>query len=341
VIGIALLGAGFAGRRQLEGWQASEDARVVGVWNRTAERAASLARQFDIEPFADLDGLLSSSEVDAVDIATAMDSHLELGTRAAEAGKHVLCQKPLAASLEDAQALVDACSRAGVRLMVNENFRWRPWYRAARQLLDEGAIGSPFYLRLDSRSGWAIATNERPPHEVFAAQPFLRQMTPLILLEVGVHYMDVARFLFGDPHQVYARTLKVTPPEIVRGEEVASLMLAYPDRTAVVEMSWASVGYGDDPELQGDTMAIEGSEGSLFLDRAGRLRLVTRNGSHREIPVNAADFVQVSWASALHHFADRLQRGEEFDTSGAYALETLRLVLDGYESARSDRAVPQ
>src|SRR5262245_44246477 len=94
MIGIALLGAGYAGRIQLKGWGDVPNARVVGLWNRTAERARALARELDVPAFEDLDALVRHPEVAAVDVATALETHLAYGRLAAEAGKHVLCQKP-------------------------------------------------------------------------------------------------------------------------------------------------------------------------------------------------------------------------------------------------------
>ena len=144
MIGIALLGAGYAGTIQLEGWRRVPNTRVVGVWNRTSDRADALASRFGVPAFDNLDALLNHREVVAVDIATAVETHREYALRAAAAGKHVLCQKPLAPNLGEAAEIVRGCEASGVRLMVNENWRWRPWYRAVRRELDRGTLGRPF-----------------------------------------------------------------------------------------------------------------------------------------------------------------------------------------------------
>ena len=86
-------------------------------------------------------------------------------------------------------------------------------------------------------------------------------MQPLIVLELGPHHFDIVRFLFGEPQDVYARMLKVTPAEHVAGEEVATTLLGYPDRLAQVELSWASLGYPADA-VNPDVLAIEGTEGA-------------------------------------------------------------------------------
>ena len=338
MIGVALLGAGYAARTQLACWREIPDATVIGVWNRSAERARALAAEFGVPSFAELDALLAHPAVDAVDIATAVETHRDYALRAAASGKHVLCQKPLAPSFAEAVALVRDCEAAGVRLMVNENWRWRPWYRATRDLLDRGAVGRPFSLRLAMRSAAAVATPERPPQSLFARQPFLRRMQPLIVLELGPHHFDIVRFLFGEPHDLYARTLKVTPSAHVAGEEVATALLGYSDRLAQVELSWASLGYPADA-VSPDLLAIEGTEGSLFVDHDGQVCVSHRDGNQELIAIDTTDAYRRSWQASLAHFAGCLASGEPFETSGADNLNTLRLVFAAYDSAATHRAI--
>ena len=339
MIGIALLGAGYAARIQLKCWREIPGATVVGVWNRSSERARTLAAEFGVPSFEELDALLDHPAVDAVDIATAVETHGDYALQAAASGKHVLCQKPLAPSFAEAEALVRDCEAAGVRLMVNENWRWRPWYRAARDLLDRGVIGQPFSLRLASRSAAAVATLDRPPESLFARQPFLRRMRPLIVLELGPHHFDIVRFLFGEPEDVYARTLKVTPEDHVAGEEVATTLFGYPDRLAQVELSWASLGYPANA-VNPDVVAIEGTEGSLFVEQDGQLRVSRRDSTEEMVAIDTTDAYQRSWQAALAHFAASLASGEPFETSGADNLQTLRLVFAAYDSAATHQVIP-
>jgi predicted dehydrogenase len=339
MIGVALLGAGYAARIQLACWRAIPDATVVGIWSRNPERARALAAEFGVPSVSDLDDLLANAAVDAVDVATALETHHEFALRAAAHGKHVLCQKPLAPSLADAEAMVRGCETAGVRLMVNENWRWRTWYRVARKLLDQGVMGQPFALRLAMRSAAAVATPERPPEELFARQPFLRRMRPLVVLELGPHHFDIVRFLFGEPHDVYARMLKVTPEAHVAGEEVATVLFGYPDRLAQVELSWASLGYETDV-VNPDQLSIEGTEGSLFIDHDGQVRVVHRDGRIDIVAVDATDAYRRSWQAAIAHFVTCLALDKPFETSGAEYLHTLRLVFAAYESTATRQVVP-
>lgn len=338
MIGIALVGTGYAAAIQLDGWRQVPQARIVGLWGRTTDRARSLAAGHGVPHFDSLDALLAHPDVDAVDIATALETHRDYALLAAGAGKHVLCQKPLAASWADAEAIVQGCEAAGVRLMVNENWRWRPWYRTARAVLDRGDLGRVFSLRLAFRSTSAVATPGRPPERLFERQPFLRTMRPLIVLELGPHHFDVTRYLFGEPQEIYARTLKVTPADHVAGEEVATALLGYPDRIAQVELSWASLGYPAEV-VNADALTVEGTEGTLFVDPDGQVRTAFRDGRQETIAVDTIDAYRRSWTAALAHFATSLAHDRPFETSGADNLATLRLVFGAYESATTGRAV--
>lgn len=336
---IAVLGAGYAGQVQLKGWRTIPNARVVGLWNRTPERARQVGAEFGVPVFDDVDALIASPDVDAVDIATAVETHRDLALKAAAAGKHVLCQKPLAPSEADAEAIVRGCAAAGVRLMVNENWRWRPWYRTVRGLLDRDALGRLFSLRLTLRTDAAVATPERPPEALFAGQPFLRTMDPLILFELGPHHFDVVRYLFGDPHRVYARTLKVSPH--VAGEDVALAVLDYPDRLATVELSWHAVGFTADRSrrVHPDTLVLDGVEGSLVVGEDGQVDVRYRDGRRERVSVDTDDAYQRSWTLALRHFAECLDSGAPFETSGEQNLVTLRAVFAAYRAAETGRPV--
>ncbi len=164
-------------------------------------------------------------------------------------------------------------------------------------------------------------------------------MQPLIVLELGPHHFDIVRFLFGEPEDVYARTLKVTPAEHVVGEEVATTLLGYADRLAQVELSWASLGYPADA-VNPDVVAIEGTDGSLFVDHNGQLRLSRRDGRQERIAIDTTDAYRRSWQAALAHFAECLGTGEPFETSGTDNLHTLRLVFAAYDSAATHQVIP-
>ena len=171
--------------------------------------------------------MLAAERLDFVDIATTVPSHRPLVELAAAAGAHMICQKPFAASMADARAMVAAAAAAGRVLMVHENFRWQAAIRRARA--EMAAIGRPFWGRVSFRSGF----------DVYAAQPYLATDARFIIRDLGIHILDVARFLFGEVTALAATTQRVNPA--IRGEDVATMLLAHAGgATSVVDCSYAS-----------------------------------------------------------------------------------------------------
>src|SRR5262249_9259290 len=138
---IGLAGAGMISYHHLVAWSRDERAKVVAICDPDLEKARGRAAEFGIAGVhGDLAGLLDSHGVDAVDIASPRETHADLVDIAAMRGIDVLCQKPLTPTLADAEALARRVD-GKIRLMVHENWRFRPWYRRCRQWLESGEIG--------------------------------------------------------------------------------------------------------------------------------------------------------------------------------------------------------
>ncbi len=322
-----MIGCGFFAMNHLNGWAGVEGAEIVALCDRDPARLAEAARRFGIaRTYADAGEMLAAEGLDFVDIATTVPSHRPLVELAAGAGVHMVCQKPFADSMADARAMVAAAEAAGRTLMVHENFRWQSPIRRARD--EMAAIGRPFWGRVSFRSGY----------DVYANQPYLATDERFIVQDLGIHVLDVARFLFGDVATLSATTQRVNPR--VRGEDVATMLLAHEGgATSVVDCSYSSrLPREQFPET---LLEIEGSEGSLRLDAGYRLT-VHGGGETRVID---ADPPPLPWAerpwhnmqeSVLNierHFAECLAAGRAPETSGADNLRTLALVYAAYDSA--------
>ena len=160
--------------------------------------------QFGIDRrYADAAEMLAEEKLDFVDIATTVGSHRALVELAAAHRLPAICQKPFAPTLEDAKAMVAACEKAGVPLMVHENFRWQSPIQAVKAVLDSGEIGEPFFGRVSFRSGY----------DVFSGQPYLAEGKRFIVEDLGIHILDVARFLLGDVKALTARTAPRQPED--------------------------------------------------------------------------------------------------------------------------------
>jgi predicted dehydrogenase len=183
--GIGIVGFGSVARRWHLTAYRKHGLRVAGVYDVDSD-ARSKAAALGLRVFPSLDALLTSSEVDVVDVATRPVGRTQILLRCIAAGKHVLAQKPLAVTLREARAVAHAAARAGVRVAVNQNGRWAPPWRAATLLVRADAVGEVQAVThlYDVRMTW------RPRPEVHGTRHFL-------LFDYSVHWIDITRAWLG------------------------------------------------------------------------------------------------------------------------------------------------
>jgi D-apiose dehydrogenase len=330
-----LLGCGFFSINHLHAWRGVEGAAIVALCDRDPERLAIAGDQFGIAPrYADAEEMLSKEGLDFVDIATTVSSHRPLVEAAARHGVGVICQKPFASSMHDAQAMVTACHEAGAPLMVHENFRWQSAIQAVGDIVRKGEIGEPFWGRVSFRSAF----------DVFSGQPYLATGERFIIEDLGIHILDIARFLFGDVASATARTRRVNPA--IRGEDVATILLDHRNGvTCVVDCSYATrLEVEPFPET---LVEIDGSLGSVRLGQGYQLAVKNASGVHHRdlspplLPWASRPWhnIQESVQAIQQHWVDCLRAGREPATSGRDNLKTLALVEAAYQSAKARKTV--
>jgi len=323
---IGLVGAGWVSRHHLLGWQAqARRAQVVAIADPSRESRVARVEAFGIERnFPDLRTMLDTVPLDALDICAPRETHVELVTLAAERGLPVLCQKPLAPVLAEAEALVRAVD-GRVKLMVHENWRFRPYYRQARRWIEEGRIGKVRQARMDLLSSGMIADADgaRP---ALVRQPFFAGLDRLLVMEILIHHIDTLRYLLG-PLTLAASAIGRSTAEL-HGEDSAVLMLRSADGTAILTGNLAAYGHGpvltDRAEFLGDAGAITLRDGVLALAGA----------QPESITYDLAEAYQTAYDDAIGHFLDGLESGAPFETGPADNLETLRLVEAVYAASR-------
>ena len=324
---IAVAGAGMVSVHHLAAWRATTNARVVAIADPDLARARQRAAEFAIDAVhADADAMLDTVRPDALDIAAGHAAHRPLCLAAAARGVAILCQKPLAPSLAEAHAIAaDVGPR--VRLMVHENWRFRPWYRQARQWVDGGAIGTATYLALDTRSSGFLPDAETRP--ALVRQPMLAQVEHLMIGEVLVHHLDVACCLAG-ALEVVGASIRHAIAE-VRGETAARIELAGAGTRAIVAGDLALPGA---PISLTDRMRLAGTAGEITLD-GGRLTLSGRES--RQVAFDLDAGYQASYDGAIGHFADALVHDRPFATPPEVHLRVLALADAAYRLAAASR----
>jgi len=332
----AALGTGFWARYQLSAWKEVGSARCVALYNRTRSKAEALAREMDVPAvYDDAAELLDKEELDFVDIITDQSTHERFVTLASGRVPSVICQKPLAESLESAERMLAVCRERGSALYVHENFRWQAPIRALKTVLDDGRLGTVFRARIEMVSGF----------DVFGNQPFLKTLERFILTDVGTHVLDVARFLFGEVESLVCHTRKIHRD--IAGEDVATVLLkTRKGATVVVTMGYAGTPLERERFPQTFVFA-EGDRGSVELGPDYWLRTTTREGTHSvRVPPPRYDWadprydvVHASGVPCSANILDAIRGQGPAETTAEDNLETLRLVFSAYDSAASSRVI--
>jgi predicted dehydrogenase len=340
------LGTGFWSRFQLAGWHElgcteGADVECVALYNRTRAKAEALARLYGVQAvYGNVEELLRREPVDFLDVMTGAAANPTFVQLAAEHRLPVIVQKPMALDLEAAEGMVETCRRAGIPLMVHENWRWQRPIRQVKRVLENGRVGRPFRAHI-------LYANSYP---VFENQPYLRERERFILTDMGSHILDVARYLFGEARTLYCHTAQVTPG--IRGEDVATVMIGMGDGgkdaegvTVLCSLSYASRVEHD--RYNETYMTVECSEGTVELGPDYWVRVTTREGTSSvrypppHYPWSTPEFavVHASIVPCLRDLLRALQTGRPAATSGEDNLKTMRMVFAAYESAETGRVI--
>jgi D-apiose dehydrogenase len=314
----ALIGCGYFGQIQLEAWRRMSGVEIVAACDPVVEKAQSTA----LRAYDDVEKMLDSESLDFVDIATRPDTHVALIAAAIRRRLPVICQKPMAPSLEDAAQIVKLAKDSGVRVMIHENWRWQPWYREAKRRIEAGDIGQPttYYFRHRQRDG--LGPNPYPN------QPYFKEMPRLLMYETLVHYIDTARFFFGEIEGVYARTRRQNP--VIKAEDGATIVLEHPGVTGTI-----SGNRYLNPEKPGPAMGeafLEGDESWIRIMANGDLSL----GGELVWQWPATEgYKGDSVKATQQHFVECLGSGQPFESEVDEYMPTFAAVEAAYRSAES------
>lgn len=331
----ALIGCGFVSQFHIDAWSHVPDAHLVALCDLDPNRLAQAAKRITgVAAYTNAAELFEKEPaLNFVEICTLPESHRVLVDLAARHGAHILCQKPAAMTRAEFTEMIDACESAGVRLMIHENWRFRPWYRALRALIDSGAIGRPIRVRIAHRDTRAI----RPGG--FADQPYQARVSRLILMDMGCHLIDTARYLMGEITSVSATTGRFGRENA--GEDLAMLVVSFASGAlGLLDFSWSAAPERARPQWALNETAVEGSEATVRVLTDGSLELVSPTGKteRRPSPLPPDDLVYIDgYAATQRHFIEGLLTGRDHETSAADNLKTMDVVWAAYQSAEQGR----
>ena len=300
----------------------SAKGEVVALASREETRAAEAARSLGIaRSYGSYEALLADPDVDAIYISLPNRLHREWTLRCAAAGKHVLCEKPVAQRTEVAQEMTDACRRAGVVLMEAFMYRHHPQQQRVQALLAEGVIGDPKLIRA------SFCFYMRNPQGNIRVN---QQLEGGALMDVGCYTVNVSRLLFqAEPIEVTA--FQLVPPQFGVDTTFTALLRFPGERLAVLDSSF-DIGSGGQYE-------VSGPEGSIRIDRAftpGDADVTVHIAAKGHQDETIAGINQ--YALEIDHFVDSVRAGRLLPPAEDGVANT-RVIEALYRSAATGRAV--
>jgi predicted dehydrogenase len=331
-VGVGLIGAGEISIEHAKGYAARGDAKIIAIADTNVAAAKSASERYGAEKYySDFHQLVLDPKVDMVDICIPHSLHAQAAIAAAEAGKHVLVQKPMAISLEECDQMIRAARKAGVKLMVNHNQIFYPPYQELRKLITSGVLGQIRILRARLGVGGKLSGWRADPKITGGG----------ILFDSGVHRFYTSRFLIGDVKSVQAFADKKNPRE--EGEDIATVLLKFEGPSyGIIDAS-----YFDPPNVYDDVIEAYGNLGIAKVPGCEGFWTGFVSGSplqvYRDGKWTQRSDLESDWSKTIqygiHHFLDSVINDSEPPIPGEEGRRIVEIILACYESVRREKTI--
>src|SRR5712672_1418370 len=302
--------------------QRSGKLEILSCYTRSEEKRKNFADKYRCRPAASYEAMLADPEVEAIINTTPNDVHLATTSAAAAAGKHVFLDKPIANTIADGRAITEACRKAGVVLALGYQRRRESQFRWIRQQIDDGLFGKLVNAEAN------ISRDRLGKIDLTSWRYQAAGMPGGVMLQIGIHYIDVLEYLLGPVKAVSGRFAQLVLPG--DNPDVASLVLEHENGA----LSTLNASYASASEYY---MAnIYGKEASAYYDMHQGLRVLKR-GSSGASPVQCAK--NDTFVEELEEFADAVRGGGKPEMGGEGATASLAVIRAGIVSAREGRRV--
>jgi inositol 2-dehydrogenase len=329
-IGIGVLGVGEMGKRHAENLRRLVlGADLIAVADVAADRAKQVAEELEIAKwFGSLEAMLECKEIRAVLIATPDKFHAQCVIQAAKAGKDILCEKPIALSLPDAYAALDAVAKAGVRLQVGFMRRYDPAYAAAMKRIEAGEIGTPLIFKSVGRD------KDQPPMAAYQSG-----VNGMILYNNTIHDFDLARWMMRDEvAEVHSYTTVSIRPEVAQyGDVVASSVnLRYLNGGIGNIESYVQAVYAYDVRTE-----VLGSKGAVFVGTLQQAPAVflSANGSAQTLADHFLTRFADAYLAELQDFVQAVLQDKTVRVTGDDGLKALAYAVAAENSHKQGKPV--
>lgn len=334
---VAVIGCGsIAIHRHLPEYQVNPKVEIVAVCDIKEERAKDVASKYQTLAFTDYKQAITESGADLVSVCLPNYLHAPVSIFAAENGKHVLCEKPMATSQEEAEQMIEASNKAGKKLMIAHNQRFVPSHEKAKQLIANGEIGKVYSFRTTfghgGPEGWSIDGKE---------SWFFRKEEAFIgaLGDLGVHKADLIRYILGTEFTEVAAMIESSAKENSDVDDQAVTILRSEDGIiGTLTASWA-YGAGED-----NSTVIYGEKGMLRLEDDPSYSLIatytdgsTVNYELGQIQTNESGGQTSS--GVIDHFVNSVQNDTKPLIDGEEGLKSLKIILAALDANETKKNI--
>lgn len=333
---VAVIGCGsIAKHRHLPEYHLHNEVEIVAVCDIVAERAEAMAAQYGARAFTDYKEAINLDEVDAVSVCLPNYLHAPVSIAALNAGKHVLCEKPMATSKEEAEAMIAAAKANGKKLMIAHNQRFVASHRKAKEILESGKLGKVYSFKTTfghpGPESWSVDG---------AGSWFFNKEKAFIgaMGDLGVHKADLMRYLLGEFSEV-GSFIETNAKQNTEVEDNAVCILRTESGIiGTLTASWAYVSGGD------NSTVIYGEKGTLRLEADPVYSLIEeyRDGSvvnHKLDRIQTNEEGGQSTSQVINHFVESILENKEPLITGEEGMKSLDIILAALESQETKQII--
>ena len=319
---VASLGMGWWSDVLADAINRSGKLTITACYSRSEEKRAAFAAKYGCRAVPSYEAILADKDIEAVINTTPNGVHLESTRAAADAGKHVFLDKPIANTVSDGRRITELCRKAGVVLALGYQRRRENQFRWIKRQIDEGLFGKLVNAEAN------ISRDRLGKIDLGSWRYQAAGMPGGVMLQIGIHYTDVLEYLIGPVKAVSGQFARLVLPG--DNPDVASLVLEHENGA----LSTLNASYASASEYY--LMNIYGKEATAYYDMFEGLRMLKRGeGKPVKVPFANKDTI----AEELEEFADAVRGGGAPEVGGEYATTSLAVIRAGILSAREGRHV--
>ena len=340
-IKVGIIGCGkIAQVRHIPEYAANPHAEVYGFYDINLARAEELAKKYGGKAFASYEELLADPEIEAVSVCAANHAHAEISVAALKAGKHVLCEKPMAVTLEECEAMVAAAKESGKYLMIGQNQRLAKAHAKAKELIEQGAIGKVLTFRTIFGHGGPETWSIDPGSNVWFFDKTKAAMGAMA--DLGIHKTDMIQYVLGSKIVKTQAVLTTLDKKDATGSLIGvddNAICIYQMENGVIGTMTASWTYY---AAEDNTTVIYGTKGELRLydDPKYSVQQINADGTRIDYQIDQIQTNDNQTASGvIDLFVDCLVEQKEPEISGENVLHAMKAVFASIESSAKGCAI--